>query len=148
MAGNTGHTGFLNESPQYPTQRNTVTCFRCGEQGHIRTSCEAPSVYCNHCRTANHSTKACKGYGNNNNSPPNSNSSQGYHLTPSPTQIVSTTTTQPRTNGLFAPAMTSTAVQSPIPGNTLHPNTENMTKAMTQAVQQGVSRAIGSGDMT
>ena len=63
-------------------------------------------------------------------------------------KIVSTMTTEPATNRLFAPATTSTAVQSPIPGNTLHPDTVNMIKAMTQAVQQGVSRAIGSGDVS
>ena len=51
-------------------------------------------------------------------------------------------------NGLFAPPMSSTAVPSPIPVNTLHPDTANMTEAMTQAVQQGISKAIGTGDMS
>ena len=122
--GTTGCTGFPNKQPQYPTQRNTVTCFRCREQGHICTSCEATGVYCNHCITSNHSTKACRRYGSYNTSPPNSSNSQGYHPTPS---IVSNTTTQPNMNGLFTPSTTSTAVQSPIPGNTLQSDTANMT---------------------
>ena len=44
--------------------------------------------------------------------------------------------------------MTSTAVPSPIPVNTLHPDTANMTEAMTKAVQQAISRAIGTGDVS
>ena len=129
-----------NDHPWYPHHRNMITCFRCGEQGHIRTSCLTPDMFCTHCRTPNHSTKACRRYNNNNNSAPNSNSEQGYHPTPSPTQT--------DTNGLFAPAKTSTAVQSPIPNTTVHPDTANITTAMTQAVQQGVSKAIGKGDVS
>ena len=41
---------------------------------------------------------------------------------------------------------TSTAVQSPIPE--INPETANITTAMTQAVQQGVSRAIGEVDVS
>ena len=137
--GATGHTCLQNEHSQY-SQRNTITCFRCGEQGNIRTSCLVPKVYCNNCRTSNHGTKACKTYNSNNSSPPNSNNSQGYHPTPSPPQ--------PGTNGLFAPTKTSTAVQSPIPGNTIHLDTANIMAAMTQAVQQGLSKAIGDGDVS
>ena len=134
--GTTGCTGFQNEHSQYP-QRNTITCYRCGEQGHIRTACLVPEVYCNNCRTSNHGTRACKRYNNTNSSPPNSNNSQGYHPTPSPPQG--------ETNGLFAPTKTSTAVHSTIPGTTIHPETANIMAAMTQAVQQGVSRAMGEG---
>ena len=138
--GANGRTGFANEHAQYPPHRNTITCFRCGEQGHIRTSCLTPDVYCTHCKTPNHSTKACRRYNSNNNSPPNSNSDQGYHPTPSPTQADA--------NGLFAPTKTSTAVQSPIPNTIGHSDTANITAAMTQAVQQGVSKVIGEGDMS
>ena len=69
MTGNTGRTCFSNESPPYQ-QRNPITCFRCGEQGHVCTMCEATGVYCIHCRTPNHNTRAWKKYGNTNNSPP------------------------------------------------------------------------------
>ena len=137
--GTTGCTGFQNEHSQYP-QRNTVTCYQCGEQGHIRTGCLVPEVYCSNCRTSNHGTRACRRYNNTNDSPPNSNNSQGYHPTATPPQG--------ETNGLFALARTSTAVQSPIPGTTIHPETANITAAMTQAVQQGVSRAMGEGDVS
>ena len=51
-------------------------------------------------------------------------------------------------NGLFTPTKTSTTVQSPIPGNTIHPDTANITAAMTQAVQQDVSKAIGDGEVS
>ena len=135
--GTSGRTGFQNEHSQY-SQRNVITCFRCGEQGHIRTACLVPEVYCNNCRTPNHSTKACKRYNNTNSSPPNSNSSQGYHPTPSPTQT--------GMNGLFAPTKMSTAVQSPIPE--INQETANITTAMMQAVQQGISRAMGEGDVS
>ena len=135
----TGRTGFQNELSHYP-HRNTITCYRCGEQGHIRTGCLVPEVYCSNCRTSNHGTRACRRYNNTNDSPPNSNSSPEYHPTATPPQG--------ETNGLFAPTRTSTAVHSPIPGTTIHPETANITAAMTQAVQQGVSRAIGEGDVS
>ena len=135
----TGHTGFQSEHSHYPP-RNTVTCYRCGEQGHICTGCSVPEVYCNICRTSNHGTRACRRYNSTNDSPPNSNSSPEYHPTATPPQG--------ETNGLFAPARTSTAVHSPIPGTTNNPDPANITVAMTLAVQQGVSRAIDEGDVS
>ena len=33
------------------------TCFRCGEQGHMRMECKE-RVYCTNCKTANHDTKS------------------------------------------------------------------------------------------
>ena len=51
-------------------------------------------------------------------------------------------------NRLFAPTKNSTAVQSPIPGNTIHPDTANIMAALTQAVQQGISKTIGNGDVS
>ena len=137
--GTTSRTGFPTDQPQYPP-RNVVTCYRCGEQGHIRTGCLAPEVYCNYCRTSNHSNRACRRNNSPNDSPPNSTSSQGYHPTATPPQG--------DTNGLFAPTRTSTAEQSPIPGTTIHPDTADITTAMTQAVHQGVSKAMGEGDVS
>ena len=99
-----------------------------------------PEVYCSNCRTSNHSTRACRRYNNTNDSPPNSNSSPEYHLMATPPQG--------EMNRLFAARRTSMAVHSPIPGTTIHPETANITAAMTQAVQQGVSRAIGKEDMS
>ena len=42
----------------------------------------------------------------------------------------------------------SMAVHSPIPGTTNNPDPANITAAMTLAVQQGVSKAIGKGDVS
>ena len=112
----------------YP-QRNTVTCYRCGEQGHIRTGCTVQEVYCNICRTSNQGTRACRRYNSPNDSPPNSNSSPEYHPTATPHQG--------KTNGLFAPTRTSTAVHSPIPGATNNPEPANITVAMTLASTTG-----------
>ena len=139
MTGTTSRTGFSTEQPQYPP-RNVVTCYRCGEQSHIRTGCLAPEVYCSYCRTSNHSNRACRRNNSPNDSPPNSTSSQGYHPTATPPQG--------DTNGLFAPTRTSTAVQSPIPGTTIHTDKADITTAMTQAVHQGVSKAMGEGDVS
>ena len=104
----------------YP-QRNTVTCYRCGEQGHIRTGCSVPEVYCTICRTSNHGTRACRRYNNTNDCPPNSSSNPEYHPTATPPQG--------ETNGLFAPTRTSTAVHSPIPGTMNNPDPANITSS-------------------
>ena len=57
-------------------------------------------------------------------------------------------TTQPTTNRLFTLTTTSTTVHSPVPNNILHPDMANIMEAMTQAVQQGVSKAMGNGDVS
>ena len=137
--GSSSRTSFQNEQSSYP-QRNTVTCYRCGEQGHIRTGCSVPEVYCTICRTSNHGTRACRRYNSTNDCPPNSSNNTEYHPTATPPQG--------ETNGLFAPTRTSTAVHSPIPGTTNNPDPVNITAAMTLAVQQGVSKAIGEGDVS
>ena len=136
--GASSRTNFQNEQSNYPP-RNTVTCYRCGEQGHIRTGCTA-QVYCTICRTSNHGTRACRRYNNTNDGPTNSNNNPEYHPTATPPQG--------ETNGLFAPTRTSTTVHSPIPGTTNIPDPANITAAMTLAVQQGVSKAIGEGDVS
>ena len=50
-----GHSGFHNNSPNSSDKRNGPTCFKCGEQGHMRVDC-IERVFCTHCRTANHDT--------------------------------------------------------------------------------------------
>ena len=97
-------------------------------------------MYCTICRTPNHGTRACRRYNNTNDCPPNSSSNPEYHPTATPPQG--------EANGLFAPTRTSTAVHSPIPGSTNNPDPANITAAMTLAVQQGVSKAIGEGDVS
>ena len=137
--GASSRTSFQNEQSNYP-QRNTVTCYRCGEKGHIRTGCSVPEVYCAICRTSNHGTRACRRYNSSNDCPPNSSNDTEYHPTATPPQG--------EVNGMFAPTRTSTAVQSPIPGTTNNQDPANITAAMTLAVQQGVSKAIGEGDVS
>ena len=54
----TGHNGLHNNnSPNSSDSRNGPTCFRCGEQGHMRAECRE-RVFCNHCKTYNHRHKS------------------------------------------------------------------------------------------
>ena len=48
-----------NISPNSSDNRNGPTCFRCGEQGHMRSECRE-RVFCNNCKTYNHDMKACR----------------------------------------------------------------------------------------
>ena len=77
------HNGFHNDSPNSSDNRNGPTCFKCGEQGHMRIDCKE-RVFCTHCRTANHDTKACRKHPNNTHSPRNSHIPMGYHPTATP----------------------------------------------------------------
>ena len=56
----TGHNGLHNNNSQNSSDtRNGPTCFRCREQGHMRSECRE-RVFCNNCKTYNHDTKACR----------------------------------------------------------------------------------------
>ena len=72
----TGHHRLQNDnSPNPPDLRNGLTCFRCGEQDHMRAECRE-RVLCNHCRSYNHDTKACRKQHNNIPSPAHSQMQQ------------------------------------------------------------------------
>ena len=92
----TGCNGLQNDnSPSPPDLRNGPTCFRCGEQGHMREECRE-RVLCNHCRSYNHDTKACRKQHNNILSPAHSQIATGYHPTATPPPLMGTTAaTQP-----------------------------------------------------
>ena len=92
----TDRHGLQNDnSPNPPDLRNGPTCFRCGEQGHMRTECRK-RVFCNHCRSYNHNTKACRKQHNNIPSPTHSQIATGYHPTVTPPPLMGTTAaTQP-----------------------------------------------------
>ena len=92
----TDHNGLQNDnSPNPPDLRNGPTCFRCGEQGHMRAECRG-RVFCNHCRSYNHDTKACRKQHNNIPSPAHSQIATGYHPTATPPPLMGTTAaTQP-----------------------------------------------------
>ena len=86
----TSRNGFQNNSPNSSDARNRLTCFKCGEQGHMRLECRE-RVYCTLCRTHNHDTKACRKQCNNIPSPTNSHLTTGYHPTATPPPLIGTT---------------------------------------------------------
>ena len=92
----TSHNRLQNDnSPSPPDLRNGPTCFRCGEQGHMRAECRE-RVFYNHCRSYNHDTKACRKQHNNILSPTHSQIATGYHPAATPPQLMGTTAaTQP-----------------------------------------------------
>ena len=85
------HSSFQNNSPNSSDARNGPTCFKCGEQGHMRLECRE-RVYCTLWRTHNHDTKACRKQHNNIPSPTNSHLTTGYHPTATPPPLIGTTT--------------------------------------------------------
>ena len=144
----TGHNGFHNNSPNSSDNRNGPTCFRCGEQGHMRMDCRE-RVFCTHCRTANHDTKACRKHHSNAPSPTNSHIPAGYHPTAtSPPLLGKAATIQqihqtgsPNNGPLFQNLFdnnqprTSTTIHTPFNSASPAPSA-NMTEALTQALTQ------------
>ena len=62
----------------------------------MRAECRK-RVFCNHCRSYNHNTKACRKQHNNTPSPAHSQIATGYHPTATPPPLIGTiTATQPR----------------------------------------------------
>ena len=90
--------------PNSPDLRNIQTCFRCGEQGHMRGECRG-RVFCNHCRSYNYDTKACRKQHNNIPSPTRSQIATGYHPTvtspPFMGTMAATQPTETHNNPLF-----------------------------------------------
>ena len=87
----TGLNGLQNDNPSNPSDpRDGLACFRCGEQGHMRAECRK-RVFCNHCRSYNHDTKACRKQHNNTPSPAQSQIARGYHPTATPPPLMGTT---------------------------------------------------------
>ena len=80
----TSHNGLQSDNPPNPSDpRSRPTCFRCGEQGHMRAECRK-IVFCNHCRRYNHNTKTCRKQHNNTPSSTHSQIATGYHPTATP----------------------------------------------------------------
>ena len=117
-----GRNELQTNNPSNPTDlRNRLTCFRCGEQGHMRVECRK-RVFCNHCRSYNHDTKACRKQQDNTLSPTHSQIATGYHPTATPPPLMGTVAaTQPteaHNNPLFNvldnnPPRTSTLMHTP-----------------------------------
>ena len=138
--GPTSRNGLHNNiSPNSSDNRNGPICFRCGEQGHVRSVCRQ-RFFCNHCKTYNHDTKACRKQHNNIPSPANSQITTGYHPTTTPPPLMGTTTTQQtgthNNNPLFQNLLdnnqprTSTMIQTPHNGTS--PTTPGITQIMNQ----------------
>ena len=148
MTRPSSHNGFHNNSPNSSDNRNEPTCFKCGEQGHMRMDSKE-RVFCTHCRTANHDTKACIKHHNSTPSPTNSHIPVGYHPTATPpplmgaaTAIQQTQQTGATNNGpLFQNIFdnnqprTSTTIHTPFNGASPAPSA-NMTEALTQIIAQ------------
>ena len=105
MTRPTSRNGLQTNNPSIPTDpRNGPTCFRCGEQGHMKGECRK-RVFCNHYRSYNHNTKACRKQHENTPSPTHSQIATGYHPTATPPPLMGTAAaTQPtelHSNPLF-----------------------------------------------
>ena len=137
--------GFQYNSPNSSDNRCRPTCYRCGEQGHIKMDCKE-RVYCTNCRSANHDIKVCRKQCSNTPSPLNNHIPTGYHPTAMPPPLIGATSTggqptqQPDTtnNGhLFQNLLENqiprinTASHTPFNGASPAPSA-NMTEAFTQ----------------
>ena len=143
-----GRNGFHNNSLNSSDNRNGPTCFKCGEQGHMRMDCKE-RVFCTHCRTANHDTKTCRKHHNSTPSPTNSHIPTGYHPTATPPPLLGTaaagpqrqqtgtTNSEPLFQNLFDTHQprTSTTIHTLFNGTSPAPSA-NMTEALTQIIAQ------------
>ena len=90
MTRQSSRNNFQYNSPNSSDNWQGITCYRCGELGHIKTDCKE-RVYCTTCRSAHHDTKACREHHNNTPSPPNNHIPTGYHPTVTPPPLIGTT---------------------------------------------------------
>ena len=134
----------IHQTP--PDLRNVPTCFRCREQDHMRAECRE-RVFCNHCRSYNHDTKACRKQHNNILSPTHGQIATGYHPTATPPPLMGTmTVTQPtgtHNNPLFNlldnnQPRTSTTMHTPHNG-TSPPMPVDLVDGITQIMNQVTS---------
>ena len=117
--------------------RSGPICFRCGERGHLRFNC-TERIFCDYCKTFNHSSRACRKQPDNTPSPTGSQITMGYHPTATPPPL---TNNQPPNNqflqNLFEnnQPRTSTMIQTPYAGAS--PTTPaDLMEGLTQIVNQ------------
>ena len=143
--GPTSQNGLHNNiSPNSSDNRNGPVCFRCREQGHMRLTCRE-RVFCNHCKTYNHGTKACRKQDDNTPSPANCQITTGYHPTVTPPPLMGPTTNTQQTNAHNNPLFqnlfdnnqprTSTMIQTPHNGTSLTTQAD-LVEGITQIMNQ------------
>ena len=141
----TSRNGLRNNIlPNSSANRNGSLCFRCREQGHMRSTCRE-RVLCDQCKTYNHSTKACRKLLDNIPSPANSQITTGYHPTVTPPPLTEPTTNTQQTgthnNLLFQNLFdnnqprTSTMIQTPHNGTSLT-TPADLVEGITQIMNQ------------
>ena len=115
--GPTSWNGLHNNiSPNCSDNRTGPICFRCREQGYMKSTCRE-RVFCDHCKTYNHSTKACRKLLDNTPSPANSQNTTGYHPTATPPPLTEPTTNTQQTgthNNLLFQIFLITTSQGPV----------------------------------
>ena len=104
----------------------------------MRAECRE-RVFCNHCKTYNHDTKACMKQHNNIRSPAHSLIATGYHPTATPPPLMGTTTTTQQTHQI------GTHNGNPLFQNLLG-NNQPRTSTMIQTPHNGTSPA-GPADL-
>ena len=135
----TGRSSFQNNSLNSPDARNGPTCFKCGEQGHMRSDCRE-RVICTLCRSLYHNTKACRRQHNNAPSPANSHILTGYHPMATPPPLMGTAAPTQQTH------QTGAHNNSPLFQN-LFKNNQPRTSTMIHAPFNGTSPASSTNMM-
>ena len=142
--GPTSRNGLHNNiSPNSSDNRTGPTCFRCGEQGHMKSTCRE-RVFCDHCKTSNHSTKACRKLLDNIPSPANSQITTGYHPTVTPPPLTDPTTNTQQTGthnnplfqNLFDNNQPRTSAMIQTPHNGTSPTPADLVEGITQIMNQ------------
>ena len=117
--------------------RSGPICSRCGERGHLRFNF-TERIFCDSCKSFNHSSRACRKQPDNTPSPTGSQIAMGYHPTATPPPL---TNNQPPNNqflqNLFEnnQPRTSTMIQTPYTGTS--PTTPaDLMEGLTQIVNQ------------
>ena len=138
----TGHNGLQNDNPPNPSDpRNGLTCFRCGEQGHMRAECRK-RVFCNHCRSYNHDTKACRKQHNNTLSPTHSQIATGYHPTVTPPPLMGTTAATQPTETHNNPLFNLLDNNQPRTSTLMHTPHNGTSPAMPADLMEGITQIM------
>ena len=138
----TGHNRLQNDNPPNPSDpRNGLTCFRCGEQGHMRAECRK-GVFCNHCRSYNHNTKSCRKQHNNTLSPTHSQIATGYHPTATPPPLMGTTAATQPTETHNNPLFNLLDNKQPRTSTLMHTAHNGTSLAMPEDLMEGITQIM------